>query len=112
MATILLTSGTTWTVPSDWDSANNSIQCLGGGGGGGNKSGGGGGGSAYAKITNLTLTPGATVLIAIGAAGAGSSVADVSGTDGGDTYFNGASLAASSVGAKGGAGKDLMKAIE
>jgi hypothetical protein len=27
---IVLTSGTTWTVPSDW-SSNNSVECIGGG---------------------------------------------------------------------------------
>lgn len=57
--------------------------------------GGAGGGGAYSAITNLTLTPGTSVTFAIGAGGA-------SGVTGGDTWFNGASLAASSVGAKGG----------
>ena len=31
---ICLTTGTTWTVPSDWNNANNSIEAIGGGGGG------------------------------------------------------------------------------
>jgi hypothetical protein len=33
--TILLTtdSDSTWTVPADWNSAANSIECIGGGGG-------------------------------------------------------------------------------
>ncbi len=44
LTTITLTSGTTWTVPADWDSANNSVECIGGGGAGGNSSGAGGGG--------------------------------------------------------------------
>lgn len=45
---IFLTSGTSWTVPSDWDSSNNTIEVIGGGGGGrdgseaGNNAGGGG----------------------------------------------------------------------
>jgi hypothetical protein len=30
--TIYLTSGSTWTVPSDWNSANNTIEVIGGGG--------------------------------------------------------------------------------
>ena len=30
--TIFLTSGTSWTVPSDWNSANNTIEVIGGGG--------------------------------------------------------------------------------
>ena len=32
---IFLTSGSTWTVPSDWNISNNTIEVIGGGGGGG-----------------------------------------------------------------------------
>ena len=53
-------STTTWTVPSDWNSASNSIEVIGGGAGGpspvlasGSVAGGGGGGG-YSKSTNLT----------------------------------------------------------
>jgi hypothetical protein len=53
-----LTSGTTWTVPSDWNTASNTIEVIGGGGGG--QTGGtvsvGGGGGAYAESTNVSLT--------------------------------------------------------
>lgn len=97
---VYLTNGTSWTVPSDWNSSNNSIEVIGGGAGGvsggSNDPGPGGGGGAYSKITNLALTPGANISYSIGAGGA---------TDqsGGDTYFNGANCAASSVCAKGGA---------
>lgn len=83
-------SSTTWTVVSDWSSVN-TIEGIGGGGGGNNGittsggiSGGGGGGGAYAKITNLTLTPGATAYRQAG--GAGSSGAPASA--GSDTWFN------------------------
>ena len=31
---VVLTSGSTWTVPNDWNSTNNIIHCIGGGGGG------------------------------------------------------------------------------
>ena len=103
MPVIFLTSGTSWVVPGDWDSANNSIVTIGGGGGAGGTLnpgffGAGGGGAAYSNITNLTLTPAASISYVIGAAGTyvGTSSA---GTAGGDTWFNGASLAASSVGA-------------
>lgn len=46
--TLYLLSGTTWTVPADWNSSGNSIEAIGGGGGGvngadGNSTGGGGG---------------------------------------------------------------------
>lgn len=100
-----LISGTSWTVPSDWNSSTvgsggfaNKIQCFGAGGGGSSNEtagGGGGGGGAFSEITDLTLTPGGSVTYAIGTAGS-------VGSAGGDTYFNGASLGAASVGAKGG----------
>jgi hypothetical protein len=127
---VYLTSGTSWTVPGDWNNANPfSVEVIGGGAGGGNGAtgntgytgntgsgaysgrggtggtggtggygGSGGGGGAYTKITNtsgLTLTPGASVAVRVGAGGG-------AGASGGDTYFNGASCAASSVCAKGG----------
>lgn len=103
LKTIALTSGTSWVVPSDWNSASNSIETIGAGGGSANATGngssgntsGGGGGGGYSKITNLSLTPSASITIAIGSSAAA--------TAGGDTWFNGASLSASSVGAKGGA---------
>jgi hypothetical protein len=83
----------TWTVPSDWDNANNTIECLGGGGDGGNNASGGGGG-AYSAISNLALTPGASITYFVGPSNLRA--------DAGDTWFNGASFAASSCGAKGG----------
>ena len=58
-----LTTETSWTVPSDWNSSNNTVYMLGGGGGGsggdGNRSGssgsfvwqGGGGGAAGAPMS-------------------------------------------------------------
>jgi hypothetical protein len=104
---IFLTSGTSWNVPSDWNSSDNSIEVIGGGGGGDTNTstgGGGGGGGAYSKVSNVTLTPDATVTIAVGSAGGVS-------TAGGDTYFcnstsNCASIAGTAVqvGAKGGSG--------
>src|SRR5262249_37458762 len=71
---LFLTSGTTWTVPSDWNNANNTIEVIGGGGGSGGGfgsvlAGGGGGGGGYSKVVNLTLTPNATVSIQVGAGG-------------------------------------------
>jgi len=119
-AQTFLTTGTTWTVPSDWSNANNTIEVIGAGGGAGGGfadssgsgggGGGGGGGGAYAKVTNVTLTPGATVGIAIGAAGSGGA-SSTSGTSGGDTYLcssvDGCGSITDSaviVGAKGGAG--------
>ena len=97
---IFLTSSTSWTVPGDWNSTNNTIEVIGGGGNGsvlgGGYPGGGGGGGAYSKKSNVALTSGSTVTYAVGAAT-------------GDTYFcnstsNCASIAGTAVvaGAKGG----------
>lgn len=107
---IFITAGSSWTVPSDWNNANNTIEVIGGGGGGAAGqaapvySGGGGGGGAYAKHSNVVLTPGAAVTYQVGTAGAVS-------TAGGDTYFcninsNCGSISGTAVvaGAKGGGG--------
>jgi hypothetical protein len=125
-AQIFLTTGTTWTVPSDWNNSNNTIEVIGGGGGAGpgysdasgsgGEGGGGGGAGGYSKITNVTLVPGNNVTVAIGGAGTGgpsgaAGVAGTNGTAGGDTYLcnstsNCTSITDSAVvvGAKGGAG--------
>ncbi|WP_315754389.1 MULTISPECIES: RHS repeat-associated core domain-containing protein [unclassified Bradyrhizobium] len=107
-AQIFLTSGSSWTVPSDWNSASNTIEVIGGGGGGAGSNAstegaGGGGGGGYSKIMNLTLQPGATISYQIGAGGAGGGATAV-GAGGGDTYFNGSGTIcqSQSVCAKGG----------
>lgn len=109
-AMIVLTSGTSFTVPSDWNSSNNSIHVIGGGGAGSiSASGaGGGGGGGYSMTANVTLTPGNTVTYAVGAGGA---TGGLSGGNGGATYFcnstlNCASIAGTAVvvGANGGSG--------
>ena len=96
-----ITSGTTFTVPNDWNSSNNTIEVISGGGGGcGHNPGGGnggGGGGAYSQITNLTLTPSATIDLVVGVAGGFRG-------DGGDTWFNGTTCAGASVCADGGIG--------
>ncbi len=97
---IILTSGTTWTVPSDWNSTNNSIEVIGAGGGSTGSDGGGGGG--YSRAVNVALTANSTVSYSVGAASTGS---------GGNTYIcnstsNCASISGSAVvaGANGGGG--------
>ena len=103
--TIYLTSGSTWTVPSNWNSFNNSIEVIAAGGGGyTSTAGGGGGGGAYSKVSNVALTPGSTVTFNVGLGGAAA-------TAGTDSYFcnailNCASIAGTAVvvGAKGGGG--------
>ena len=97
---VFLLSGTTFVVPATWNSADNSIHTIGGGGGGGTTTttvlaAGGGGGGAYSNIVNKVLTPGAVLTHHVGVGGS-------AGVNGTDTWFNGATLAASSVGAKGG----------
>ncbi|MDO8576017.1 MAG: hypothetical protein Q7R90_01750 [bacterium] len=89
--TIYLTSGTSWTVPADWNNSNNTIEVIGGGGGGGACAGGGGGGGAYSKVSTLSLTPGGTVTYKIGSGGSGGSGSPScnDGALGSDTVFNG-----------------------
>src|SRR5262249_13608905 len=86
----ILTSGTSYTMPNDWNNADNNIQCLGGAGGAGFSTANGatntgGGGGEWRKATNLTYTTGANITIQIGAGGSGSS--GTGQTDGGDTLF-------------------------
>jgi hypothetical protein len=85
-----LTTGTTWTVPSDWTSTNN-IYLIGAGGGGttsasaGNNraAGGGGGGGGYTVLTNQTLTGAIPFTIGTSAGN----------TNGGSTTFNTTNIA-------------------
>jgi hypothetical protein len=96
---ITTTGAGTWTVPSDWTSAN-SIECVGAGGGGrvAAAGGGGGGGGAYSSISNTAAwSPGQVKDFSVGAGGA-------AGASGGDTWIGATTLAASLVGAKGGTG--------
>ncbi len=90
--TIVLTNtaSTTWTVPSDWNNASNTIELIGGGAGGSpgagsggssHQGGGGGGGGAYAKISNFVTSAGNSVKIQVGGGGA-------SDTNGVITFFN------------------------
>jgi hypothetical protein len=95
---IYIISGISWTVPADWNSSNNTMKTIGGGGSGSTAAGnndGGGGGGGYSKLVNLSLTAGGSATFQVGVGGAAS-------TSGTDTWFNGASFGASSVGAKGG----------
>jgi hypothetical protein len=98
--TTYLTSTTTnsWTVPADWNSANNSVEVIGGGGAGGNgvstSEGSGGGGGAYSKSTNIALTPGASVSYSIGSAGFQVGGPCCIAQQGGDSWFNATSFAA------------------
>lgn len=116
MVRIVLTSGTTWSVPADWNSSANTIEVIAGGGGGGGATSGatraasGGGGGGYSRTVNVSLTPSTDVTYAVGAAGAAGANSSDGGT-GGDSYLcnstsNCASILGSAVvvGAKGGTG--------
>ncbi len=82
----LTTTGAgTWTVPSDWNSTNNTIEVLGGGQGGGYGGGNGGNGGGYSKVLNVALTPGNSVTFQLAAGGAGDTGSGPGA--GGDTYF-------------------------
>ena len=89
----LLTTGTSWTVPSDWNNSNNTIHMIGAGGGGANSAlsgnnraaGGGGGGGGYTVLNNQSLTPSASVPYTIGTSAAN--------TAGGNTTFNTTNIA-------------------
>ena len=82
-----LTTGTSWTVPSDWNNSSNTIHLIGGGAGGitaalvGNNraAGGGGGGGGYRVLTNQTLS--GSIPYTIGGGG-------TQGANGGNTTFN------------------------
>jgi hypothetical protein len=77
----ILTTGTTWTVPADWNSSNNTIHMIGAGGGGATSvssvnnraAGGGGGGGGYTVINNFSATPSSSVAFTIGASAANAS---------------------------------------
>ena len=103
-----------WTVPNDWGNASNTIEVIGAGGGGGSAGGGagneagGGGGGAYAKVQNLSFTPGVSTVVfqVVGTSTGGTGGGN--GTTGSDTFFNGSGTTCAdsspSVCAKGGTG--------
>lgn len=105
-------SNGTWNVPVDWNNADNFVDVIGGGGSGGGAgggdaaAGGGAGGGGWSRKTNLTLSGTVTYQNGIGPSG----TTGAAGTDGGDTWFDGTSLAGSSVAAKGGTGGGLGSA--
>jgi hypothetical protein len=74
-----LTTGTSWTVPADWNNSNNTIHMIGAGGSGANgatsgsnrAAGGGGGGGGYRVLTNETLTGSIPYTIGTSIGGAG-----------------------------------------
>ena len=94
-----INSGTSFTVPADWNNSNNAIHIYGAGGGSsgsyvpnssGNRLGSaGGGGGGYTQVLNLTSTPGSSLSYSIGSGGAAGSANNLSssGGAGGNTTF-------------------------
>lgn len=100
------TAGTyTWTCPAGVTSV--TVECWGGGGGGGfgratnGAAGGGGGGGAYASSV-ITVTPGVSYTVVVGAGGSGGAANGTTGTAGLNSSFNTSSVIA--VGGSFGAG--------
>ena len=99
-------SSTTWVVPDDVISVS-MLAISGGGGAGGTynsgvRSGSGGGGGALAYKNNVTVTPGETLTIAVGAAGAGGARNNPGTSGGNSNVLRSATLLVSAEG--GGAG--------
>ncbi len=87
----ITTTGTSqWSVPSDFNSYDNSVECIGGGGAGddGPTNGlgyQGGSGGAYAKVSGVNLIGTTSVTVRVGSGGAIN--ANAAGGSGGDTFF-------------------------
>lgn len=97
-----LTSGTSFTVPTDWTTSN-TIEAIGGGGGGSGgvanvRAGQGAGGGEYRILTNVSLTAGGSISYSIGSGGSGGA-GGANGGAGGDTSFNSGALIAKGGGA-------------
>lgn len=83
----------TWTCPSGVTSVN--ALCIGGGGGGGMatkplatyKDGGGGGGGGLGWRNGISVTPGQSYTVVVGAGGNGATSVGMSGTSGGNSFF-------------------------
>lgn len=88
---VVLTSGTSWTVPSDCTGTLDSVELIGGGGGAGGNGAGvssGGGGGEYRKAVNLTgYTPGSIISYTVAATG-------FTNVNGGNTTWNSNSIIA------------------
>ncbi|HZH87055.1 MAG TPA: T9SS type A sorting domain-containing protein [Brumimicrobium sp.] len=86
--TVVLTTGTSWTIPADANLSSIVIECWGAGGGGAYTSsaddaGGAGGGGAYAKKDFTSFTFGQTINYEIGIGGSGGTGTNA----GGNTWF-------------------------
>lgn len=87
--TVYLSSGTSWSIPSNYQPIGSVFDMYGGGGAGNGgqrdsaeAGGGGGGGGGFCRVTEFSLTPGGTLYYSIGAGGTST------GQDGGGTWIN------------------------
>lgn len=86
-----LTTSSNLTIPSNWNSSNNTIYLFGGGGTGGNgrssgtnrAAGGGGGGGGLTVVTNFSATVGQVIPFVVGSGGTGGTE-----SNGGNTTWN------------------------
>lgn len=90
--TVVRTSGTSWSIPSNYQPSGSTIDVYGAGGGSsggcyGVGCGGGGGGGGFSRLTEVDLTPGGTLYHSIGAGGAGGAECR-DGSSGGKTWVN------------------------
>lgn len=103
---VLLTSGTTWTVPANWNaSLPNFVYMFGGGGGGSGSAlsgtavtgGAGGGGGGFTLVQNYSTTASSSVTYSIGAGGLAGAAGGTSSTggSGGNTTFASGTYSAS-----------------
>jgi len=119
----VIETGSSWKVPNDFNTTNNSIHLFGGGGGGGSsvsaitarigRSAGAGGGGGYTRVTNFNPKNLISVDYTVGAGGQGSTIYSSPGGNGGSTVFStfsagggsgGAAMATSLSGGAGGTG--------
>ncbi|GAA5007334.1 glycine-rich domain-containing protein [Pseudoluteimonas lycopersici] len=83
----VIVGGSNFTVPSDWNSSDNTIHAFGGGQSGFvGTSNNGGGGADYANKVNVSLTPGASISINVGQGGAATTSSTAN--SGTDTWFD------------------------
>ena len=98
----------TFTVPSNWNSSDNTIEAIGGGGAGASEdsgsggAGGGGGGGEYRRAVNVSYTGGHSITIQIGQGGTPTSGSN--GNPGTATFIKNDSNSANVVLANGGSG--------
>ena len=100
---VTFTTSGSWTCPTGVSSIDYLIV-AGGGGGGGQSSGtdvgsGGGGAGGFRTGTGLTVTPGTTYTITVGAGGAGGASSGANGTNGSNSSIAGSPITESPSGA-------------